>query len=91
MFYTHPWEFDPDQPKMSGLKRGTRFRHYVGLKRTEERLTQMLSECQFGTMSDVLAASSEKDKKAASCERRVARKKIQARSASKWTQDNLEH
>lgn len=57
MFYTHPWEFDPDQPRMPGLKRGTRFRHYVGLKKTESRLTQMLRECQFGTMSDVLATS----------------------------------
>ncbi|WP_182870587.1 XrtA system polysaccharide deacetylase [Stieleria mannarensis] len=57
MFYTHPWEFDPDQPKLSGLKPSTRFRHYVGLKRTESRLTKMLTECDFGTVSDALATS----------------------------------
>lgn len=57
MFYTHPWEFDPEQPKMDGLKRGTRFRHYVGLKRTEQRLGQMLTECNFGTMNDSLASA----------------------------------
>ena len=57
MFYTHPWEFDPDQPKMAGLKPGTRFRHYVGLKRTEQRLRRMLDTCEFGTMSAAMAPS----------------------------------
>ena len=56
MFYTHPWEFDPDQPQVSGLKRGTRFRHYVGLKRTENRLNEMLRRYRFDTMSSVMSA-----------------------------------
>lgn len=55
MFYTHPWEFDPDQPKMQGLKKGTRFRHYVGLARTQSRLQSMLSRFPFGTMSDSIS------------------------------------
>ncbi|QEF99611.1 Peptidoglycan-N-acetylglucosamine deacetylase [Stieleria maiorica] len=54
MFYTHPWEFDPDQPKLSGLGHATRFRHYVGLKRTQARLIRLLDSFEFGTMSDVL-------------------------------------
>lgn len=57
MFYTHPWEFDPEQPRMDGLRRSTRFRHYVGLKKTEQRLAKMLQSYSFGTISDVLAAN----------------------------------
>ncbi len=52
MFYTHPWEFDPDQPRLSGLTRKTKFRHYVGLRRTSQRLSAMLSRHNFGTMSE---------------------------------------
>lgn len=52
MFYTHPWEFDPEQPKLAKLKPSTRFRHYVGLKKTERRLSQMLTAHHFGTMSE---------------------------------------
>jgi len=55
MFYIHPWEVDPEQPRIKGASQRSRFRHYVGLKRTESRLRQMLSECQFGTLSDSLA------------------------------------
>lgn len=55
MFYTHPWEFDPGQPRFPGVKWKTRSRHYVGLKRTETRLRKMLARYKFGTMSQVLA------------------------------------
>ncbi|MCS7466774.1 DUF3473 domain-containing protein [Stieleria sp. ICT_E10.1] len=58
MFYTHPWEFDPEQPKMESLKRSIKFRHYVGLAKTEQRLRGMLNAHSFGTVGDVLAASS---------------------------------
>jgi polysaccharide deacetylase family protein (PEP-CTERM system associated) len=53
--YLHPWELDPQQPRMSpGLLRG--FRHYVNLRRTEERLVRLLRDFAFGTLSESLAA-----------------------------------
>ncbi|HEY7312733.1 MAG TPA: XrtA system polysaccharide deacetylase [Gemmataceae bacterium] len=51
--YLHPWEFDPEQPRLRpGLSRA--FRHYVGLRRTEGRLVQLLKDFRFGTMSQAL-------------------------------------
>lgn len=51
--YLHPWEFDPQQPRLRpGLSRA--FRHYVGLRRTERRLVQLLKDFPFGTMSQAL-------------------------------------
>ena len=51
--YLHPWELDPEQPRMpvSGL---TRFRHYVNLGRTERRLERLLAAFSFGPISSVL-------------------------------------
>lgn len=56
IFYLHPWEIDPDQPR---LRAGavSRFRHYTNLHRTETRLTQLLKDFRFGTISDVLAVA----------------------------------
>jgi polysaccharide deacetylase family protein (PEP-CTERM system associated) len=54
MFYTHPWEFDPEQPKVRGVRWRSRSRHYVGLRRTESRLVSMLKRYRFGTMSAVM-------------------------------------
>ncbi|UEX77356.1 XrtA system polysaccharide deacetylase [Sediminicurvatus halobius] len=44
IFYLHPWEIDPDQPRMPGIPARTRFRHYVGLRRTEGRLRRLLQD-----------------------------------------------
>jgi polysaccharide deacetylase family protein (PEP-CTERM system associated) len=53
--YLHPWEFDPDQPRLRpGLLRA--FRHYVNLHRTGARLARLLQDFRLGTMSDALAA-----------------------------------
>jgi polysaccharide deacetylase family protein (PEP-CTERM system associated) len=53
-FYIHPWEVDPEQPRMSvSLK--TRIRHYGGLERTEERLRRLLSTFRFGSIAESLA------------------------------------
>lgn len=54
MFYTHPWEFDADQPRVDRLESKTRFRHYVGLKRTANRLCKLLERQPFDTLSRVL-------------------------------------
>lgn len=52
--YLHPWEFDPDQPRLPApaLKR---FRHYLNLDRTLPRLERLCAEFRFGTMREVLA------------------------------------
>jgi hypothetical protein len=44
MFYTHPWEFDPGQPRLQVRSRLSRFRHYVNLSRTEARLELLLRD-----------------------------------------------
>ena len=54
IFYLHPWEIDPDQPR---LKAGTlsRFRHYRNLEQTEARLRALLKDFRFGTVESVIA------------------------------------
>ncbi len=54
-FYIHPWELDPDQPrlKVSAL---TRIRHYGGLHRTVPRLQRLLSEFRFTSVRCQLAS-----------------------------------
>jgi polysaccharide deacetylase family protein (PEP-CTERM system associated) len=52
--YLHPWELDPDQPRLSPGRLAA-FRHYVNLKRTEGRLKKLLKDFRFGTLSDSLA------------------------------------
>lgn len=52
MLYFHPWEFDPDQPRLP-LGRLARWRTYVGVTRTTGRLTRLLQEFQFRRAIDV--------------------------------------
>ena len=47
MFYFHPWELDPDQPRVPGLRAVTRFRHYVNLGRTAPRLQRLLADFKW--------------------------------------------
>lgn len=53
MFYLHPWEVDPDQPRIGADAIG-RLRHYRNLHKTEGRLRALLSEFRFSTAADVL-------------------------------------
>jgi polysaccharide deacetylase family protein (PEP-CTERM system associated) len=48
IFYFHPWEIDPDQPRQKGLSFKTRFRHYVNLSAMERRLRSLCSDFQWG-------------------------------------------
>ena len=53
--YLHPWEVDPDQPRLRpGLMRS--FRHYVNLRRTEDRLRRLVADFSFGTLSESLTS-----------------------------------
>ncbi len=52
--YFHPWEIDPEQPRIkAGLK--STFRHYINLHRTEGKLVHLFKRLKFGTMRQVLA------------------------------------
>jgi polysaccharide deacetylase family protein (PEP-CTERM system associated) len=48
VFYLHPWEIDPDQPRMDNISLLSRFRHYNNLSKTSSRLHKLLSDFQFG-------------------------------------------
>ena len=48
MFYFHPWEIDPEQPRVDGVSRKTRFRHYVNLDRMAPRLRRLLADFRWG-------------------------------------------
>ncbi len=53
IFYLHPWEVDPDQPRISASW-FSRFRHYNNLDKCEDRLRSLMKDFQFGTSWDVL-------------------------------------
>lgn len=53
IFYLHPWEVDPDQPRISASW-FSRFRHYNNLDKCEDRLRNLMKDFQFGTSWDVL-------------------------------------
>lgn len=53
VFYVHPWELDPDQPRLPGSLR-SRFRHYQNLRSTVPKLQRLLSSFQFGTLTQAL-------------------------------------
>jgi polysaccharide deacetylase family protein (PEP-CTERM system associated) len=50
MFYLHPWEIDPAQPRVSGLGLKTRVRHYLNLHRTYARLERLLGDFRWDRM-----------------------------------------
>jgi len=53
IFYMHPWEIDPDQPRIAGTDLKTRFRHYVNLDKTEARLDRLLRDFCWGRVDEV--------------------------------------
>ena len=59
-FYFHPWEIDPEQPRIPGIDYKTRFRHYVNLGSMERRLDRLLGDFRWGRMDRVFNADSGK-------------------------------
>jgi polysaccharide deacetylase family protein (PEP-CTERM system associated) len=47
MFYFHPWELDPEQPRIKGPGMKARFRHYLNLERTAPRLHRLLADFRW--------------------------------------------
>jgi polysaccharide deacetylase family protein (PEP-CTERM system associated) len=54
--YVHPWELDPDQPRVEGASWSSRFRHRLNLRKTGKRLARLLARFPFTTVSRVLAS-----------------------------------
>jgi polysaccharide deacetylase family protein (PEP-CTERM system associated) len=54
IFYLHPWEIDPGQPRLHA-SRLSRFRHYRNLDKAEARLKRLLTDFRFGMLKDVIA------------------------------------
>ena len=57
IFYLHPWEVDPGQPRLQAGMIG-RLRHYRNLDQTESRLRRLLKDFRFGPLGSVLSLSS---------------------------------
>lgn len=53
IFYFHPWEIDPEQPRLKGVSVKTRFRHYLNLHRTKARLTRLLTDFDWDRVDRV--------------------------------------
>ena len=56
VFYTHPWEIDPDQPRQSWAPWRSRLRHYLNLDRTEPRLRRLLRDFAWTRMDRLFLA-----------------------------------
>lgn len=52
--YLHPWEVDPDQPRIEGAPLRSRLRHYTGLDRMLGRLRRLLEAHSFGSIAEML-------------------------------------
>lgn len=53
IFYFHPWEIDPGQPRVAGIDMKTRFRHYVNIPRMQSRLHSLLGDFRWGRMDNI--------------------------------------
>lgn len=53
IFYMHPWELDPEQPRQTNISMKTRFRHYINLARTEDRLRALTRDFSWDRMDRI--------------------------------------
>lgn len=53
VFYIHPWELDPGQPRPAGVPLKSRLRHYLNLSRTAGRLSRLAKDFRWGRMDAV--------------------------------------
>ena len=56
IFYFHPWEVDPEQPRVAQASFKSRFRHYVNLDRTAQRLDRLLADFHWHRIDRVFAS-----------------------------------
>ena len=55
IFYFHPWEVDPEQPRVAHAGAKSKFRHYLNLHRTEQRLARLLNDFRWQRVDRVFA------------------------------------
>lgn len=53
-FYLHPWEIDPEQPRMMQVSRATALRHYTGLTTSRGKLQRLTQDFRFDSIDAVL-------------------------------------
>ena len=56
LFYFHPWELDPDQPRVKGPGAKARFRHYLNLERMQPRVRRLLTDFTWDRVDYVFLA-----------------------------------
>ena len=56
IFYFHPWEVDPDQPRVQDAPLRSKLRHYTNLEAMEHKLFKLLRDHQWGRTDEVAAA-----------------------------------
>lgn len=56
VFYLHPWEIDPGQPRVDGVSGKSRFRHYLNLDKVEGRLRRLLADFRWDRVDRVFEA-----------------------------------
>lgn len=56
IYYMHPWEIDPGQPRIAGAPFKSRLRHYLNLSRMEPRMRQLLKDFSWGRVDEVYAS-----------------------------------
>ena len=61
VFYFHPWEIDPEQPRVPGVSHKNRVRHYLNLTRTVPRLERLMRDFRFDRMDRVFLADGHAD------------------------------
>lgn len=55
MFYFHPWEIDPGQPRIPGASRKARFRHYTNIEKMQDRLKRLLRDFTWKRVDQIYA------------------------------------
>jgi len=58
IFYFHPWEIDPGQPRQNGISLKTRFRHYVNLSTMERRIRALCKDFQWDRVDHIFLGKS---------------------------------
>jgi polysaccharide deacetylase family protein (PEP-CTERM system associated) len=53
LFYFHPWEVDPGQPRPEGLGAKARFRHYINIDRMERRIESLARDFAWDRMDNI--------------------------------------
>ncbi len=53
VFYFHPWEVDPDQPRVANAPLRSRLRHYTNLSKMADKLSDLLGDFAWGRMDEL--------------------------------------